>query len=160
VSVSELMPEHPPGSVHTGNVTNELARGQVNLHVNVVSPDRSIFEGEAHWVTLTGVDGQLGIWPRHVTMVAALGSGPLRIGLRDRTVTRFAARGGFVSVAANTVTILVDRALTQAEVDEAEAQRDFDETVAALAHPGSDEEFVALLDTRAWSQERLKLAKG
>lgn len=153
------LPERPPSALQTGSVADELARGQVTLQVVVVSPEGPIFEGDAHWVTVTGVDGQFGIWPRHVSLVAALGSGPLRIGRPDRTVTEFVARRGFLSVAANTITILVDSAVTKTQVDEAEAQRDLDESVAALAHPTSDAEFAALLDTRAWSQARLHLAK-
>ncbi len=153
------MPEHPPGALHTENIATELARGQVDLHVVIVSPERPIFEGTAHWVTLTGVDGQLGIWPRHVAMVAALGSGPLRVGLPGHDVRQYVVTGGFVSVASNTVTILVDKAVTKDEIDETQAQRDLDETVAALAHPGSDAEFAELLDRRNWSQARLSLVR-
>jgi F-type H+-transporting ATPase subunit epsilon len=155
------VPEHPAGALRTGNVADELARGQINLQVVVVSPDRSIFAGEAHWVTVTGVDGQLGIWPRHAAIVVALGSGPLRIGQRGGQITRYAARGGFLEVSDNHVTVLVDDAIpeSEAKAHEAEAQRDLEETVAELGHAHSDQEFAELLDRRAWDQARLNLAK-
>src|SRR5205807_319670 len=151
------MPEHPKGALRTGNVADELARGPVHLDVVVVSPARPIFEGPAHWVTVPGVDGQLGIWPRHAAIVAALGSGLLRIGLEGGKVTRFAVRGGFLKVGGSKVTILVDSALAEAGADanEAEAKRELDETLAALRHPKTDEEFAELLDRRAWCESRL-----
>ena len=176
------LPEHPKGALRTGNIADDLAGGQGNLEVVVVSPARPIFEGDAHWVTVPtwnrvgGGDGrirrlyggappperlavgQLGIWPRHAPIVAALGSGLLRIGQGGGKVSRFAVRGGFLKVGDDKVTILVDSAVAEADADAAEAQRDLDETLEALRHPRSDEEFAELLDRRAWSESRLKLA--
>ena len=148
------------------------------LDVVVVSPARQLYEGEAQWVTVPAWDrvggqpegryraadpgqlvvGQLGIRPSHAPLVAALGAGPLRIGLTGGQETRFAVLGGFVKVGENRVTILVDRAVTEADVNEADARRELEETIAELQHPGSDEEFAELLERRAWSETRIKLA--
>jgi F-type H+-transporting ATPase subunit epsilon len=148
------------------------------LDVVVVSPARQLYEGEAQWVTIPAWDrvgghpearyraadpgnlvvGQLGIRPGHADLVAALGAGPLRIGLPGGQVTRYAVQGGFVKVGENRVTILVDRAVTEADVDVAEARRQLEETIAELQHPRSDQEFADLLERRAWSETRIKLA--
>ena len=147
------------------------------LEVTVVSPARPIFEGEAKFVTAPAWDrvgggrslygasqerltvGQLGIFPRHAPLVAALGSGVLRIGLEGGTVARFAVSGGFLKVGDDRVTILVDMAVTEADVDGAEAQRDLEATLSELKHPKSEAEFEELLEQRAWSETRIKLAK-
>ena len=148
------------------------------LEVVVVSPARPIFEGEAEWVTLPAWDrvgggrrlyggedpgrlvvGQLGILPGHAPIVAALGSGLLRIGLGGGRIARFAVRGGFLKVGGSRVTILVDSAVAEADANQAEAQRELDETLAELQHPKSDEEFAELLDRRTWSETRIKLAR-
>ena len=152
------VPEHPKGSLAHRNIADELARGQRNLEVVVVSPAGSIYEGAAHWVTVPGQNGQLGIWPRHAELVAALGAGALRIATGGDRVTRFAVRGGFVRVGQDKVTVLVDRAVTEANVNEAEARRELEETLAELQHPRSDAEYADLLERRAWSETRLKLA--
>jgi F-type H+-transporting ATPase subunit epsilon len=147
------------------------------LEVVVVSPARQLFEGEARFVTAPAWDrvgggrslygaepedkltvGQLGIFPRHAPLVAALGSGLLRIGLDGGRVTRFAVSGGFLKVGDNRVTILVDRAATEADVNAAEARQELDETLAELQHPRTDEEFADLLERRTWSETRIKLA--
>jgi F-type H+-transporting ATPase subunit epsilon len=147
------------------------------LSVVVVSPARPIFEGDAQWVTAPAWDrvggdrsiygasqarltvGQLGILPRHAPLVAALGSGLLRIGLEGSKVARFAVSGGFLKVGDDRVTILVDRAVTEGDVNEGEAQRELEETLAELQHPKTDAEFAELLERRAWSETRIKLAK-
>ena len=128
------------------------------LEVTVVSPARQLYQGEAQWVTAPGADGQFGIRPRHADLVAALGAGPLRIGLPGGQVQRYAVKGGFLKVGSNKVTILVDRAVTEADVNAGEARHDLEETLAELKHPKTDEEFAALLEQRAWSETRLKLA--
>ena len=150
------------------------------LQVVVVSPARQLYEGRAEWVTVPAWDrvggreqsryaaadpgqlvvGQLGIRPRHAALVAALGAGPLRIGLEGGQTARYAVQGGFVKVGDNKVTILVDRAVTEADVDVAEAERQLEATIAELQHPKSDEEFAELLERRAWSETRLKLARS
>jgi F-type H+-transporting ATPase subunit epsilon len=139
-----------------------VAEGVVshNLSVVVVSPARQLYEGDAAWVTAPAVDGQLGIRPQHAALVAALGAGPLRIGLEGGQVARYAVRGGFLKVGDNRVTILVDRAVTESDVDAAEAERELEATKADLQHPQTDEEFADLLEARAWSEARIKLARS
>jgi F-type H+-transporting ATPase subunit epsilon len=139
-----------------------MAEGVVshNLSVVVVSPARQLYEGDAAWVTAPAADGQLGIRPKHAHLVAALGAGPLRIGLDGGRVARFAVRGGFLKVGDNRVTILVDRAVTETDVNESEAQRELEETKAELQHPKTDAEFADLLEQRAWSEARINLARS
>jgi F-type H+-transporting ATPase subunit epsilon len=149
------------------------------LEVTVVSPARQLYEGEARFVTAPAWDrvggrrslyggetgdpvtvvGQIGIFPRHAPLVAALGSGLLRIGLEGGRVARFAVSGGFLKVGDDRVTILVDRAVNETDVDEGEARRDLEETLAELQHPKTDAEFDELLERRAWSETRIKLAQ-
>jgi F-type H+-transporting ATPase subunit epsilon len=128
------------------------------LEVTVVSPAGAIYEGGADWVTVPGQNGQLGIYPRHAELVVALGAGPLRIGTSGTNVTRFAVRGGFVRVGHDKVTVLVDRAVSEGNVNTGEARQELDETLAELQHPRTDAEFADLLERRAWSETRLKLA--
>jgi F-type H+-transporting ATPase subunit epsilon len=150
--------EHPKGALRTGNIADDLATASGPLEVVVVSPARPIFKGEAQWVTVAALDGQLGIWPRHTAIVAALGTGMLRIGQGGGKVARFAVRGGFLKVGGRRVTILVDSAVAEAESNDAEAKRELDATLESLRHPKTDEEFTELLDRRAWCESRLRLA--
>jgi F-type H+-transporting ATPase subunit epsilon len=149
--------EHPKGALKTGNIADEVATASGPLEVVVVSPARPIFKGEAQWGTVAALDGQIGIWPRHTAIVAALGTGLLRISQQGGKVARFAVRGGFLKVGGSRVTILVDSAVAEGAAD-AGAATEFDEALEALRHPKTDGEFTELLDRRQWCASRLRLA--
>ena len=66
------------------------------IHVDVVSAEEQIFSGEAEFVVLPGVDGELGIYPRHTPLLTR--SSPARSGSRSparRTRSSCSSRAGF-----------------------------------------------------------------
>jgi F-type H+-transporting ATPase subunit epsilon len=79
------------------------------LSVSVISPERTIYEGEADMVVAPAWDGKVGILRHHAPMLALLGEGELRIraGTQEQ---RFFVAGGFLQVADDQVTILSERA--------------------------------------------------
>lgn len=155
--VSELMPEHPNDGEYHGNVADDLATGDVRLRVSVVSPEREVFSGRANWITAPGADGSFGVWPRHVSMVSALSSGIMRIGLVDREKLEYLVRGAFLSVNANIVTVLIDKAVTSPdEIDVDAVKAELAETVEALKTKVDDVEYLQLLDHREWCQAQLR----
>jgi len=130
----------------------------MSLKVVVVSPARPLYEGDAQSVSVESLQGRMGIHPKHADLVAALGTGPLSIRKSGGGEDRFAVSGGFLRVGRDgAVTILVDRAVRADEVEEAAIRKELEETLAALRHPKSDEEFSQLLDRRLWCQVRLSL---
>lgn len=147
--------ERPSGSLRSHDIVDEVASSQGYLDVVVVSPARPIYEGPAKHLYVTGQESSLGIWPRHTDLVAALGTGPLRIYASDGTVHRFAVAGGFLKVGGPKVTVLVDKAARPEEIDRAAVEKELADVKAALQHPKSDEEYRKLRETRAWCQARL-----
>jgi F-type H+-transporting ATPase subunit epsilon len=79
------------------------------LRVSVMSPERTIFEGEADSVIAPAFDGELGILRGHAPLMALLGEGQLRI-RRGSTTERFYVAGGFLQVVKDQVTVLSERA--------------------------------------------------
>jgi F-type H+-transporting ATPase subunit epsilon len=79
------------------------------LTVFVISPERTLYEGEADMVVAPAWDGEVGILRHHAPMLALLGEGDLRIRL-DMDEQRFYVSGGFLQVADDRVTILSERA--------------------------------------------------
>ena len=90
-------------------------------------------------------------------MVAALGAGLLRIGQPDGSLKMFALWGGFLRVGDDKVNILVDRAVGADDVDAAGAKKELDETLEALRHPRSDEEFEEAEDQGAGEAEQRQI---
>jgi F-type H+-transporting ATPase subunit epsilon len=79
------------------------------LHVVVISPERTVFEGRADAVVAPAWDGEIGILRNHAPLMALLGSGSLRI-TRGGHVEHFQLDGGFLQVADNAVTVLSEKA--------------------------------------------------
>ena len=81
------------------------------LRVSVVSPERTLFEGDAESVIAPAFDGEVGILSHHAPMLTLLGSGRLRVrsggGEQQFTVT-----GGFLEVADDRVRVVTERAET------------------------------------------------
>ena len=78
---------HDRGSVREGEdaaMTRARAdrneHGMANtIHVDVVSAEEQIFSGEAEFVVLPGVEGELGIYPRHTPLFTQIKPGAVRI---------------------------------------------------------------------------------
>ncbi len=84
------------------------------LHVVVISPEQTIFAGEAESVIAPAWDGELGILRGHAPLMALLGEGDLRVRSGGRT-EHFHVEGGFLQVIDNVVTVLSERAEADGE---------------------------------------------
>ncbi len=92
-----------------------------SLRLEVVTAEREVFSGEVDSLTAPGVEGELGILPRHAPLVAMLQAGELRFRRADEE-TNLAIGGGFLEVANNRVIVLADSAERADEIDLARAQ--------------------------------------
>ena len=79
------------------------------LKVAVISPERTLFEGEADSVVAPAFDGEVGILTGHAPMMTLLGRGPLRV-TRGGDARRFAVEGGFLQVVDDVVRVVTERA--------------------------------------------------
>jgi len=93
------------------------------MHVDVVSAEASIFEGEAEFVALPGQDGELGIMPRHVPLITRIRPGAVRIKVAGQSHEEFVfVAGGILEIQPDAVTVLADTAIRGADLDEAKAE--------------------------------------
>jgi F-type H+-transporting ATPase subunit epsilon len=77
------------------------------LRVSVISPEASLFEGDATSVVAPAFDGELGILTGHAPLMTLLGKGELRVEEAGST-RRFAVDGGFLQVLGNHVRIVTE----------------------------------------------------
>jgi len=110
------------------------------LYFSLVSPERELYAGEVDQVDLPGTEGDLGIYPNHSPLMAAIRSGVLTI--YNDGETKFFVQSGFADVTPDGLTVLaekamlledVDRDALRAELDAATAQLEGLEGEAALA---------------------------
>ncbi|HUH14193.1 MAG TPA: F0F1 ATP synthase subunit epsilon [Longimicrobiales bacterium] len=79
------------------------------LRVSVMTPESTIYEGEADMVVAPAWDGEVGILRGHAPMMTLLGTGQLRVS-RDGAEEHFQLAGGFLQVADDVVTVLSETA--------------------------------------------------
>ena len=116
-----------------------------SMQVELVSPEKVIFSGEATQViTRTLGGGEIAFLPGHAPFLGALVENHTRISLVDGTVLDVAVHGGFVQVSGNTVSILSDTAELGEHVDRPRAMRAKETAEEALRHE-QDAEAVAAL---------------
>jgi F-type H+-transporting ATPase subunit epsilon len=83
------------------------------LHVSVISPEASLFEGDAASVIAPAFDGEVGILTGHAPMMTLLGKGELRIkgAGSDRS---FTIEGGFLQVVNDQVRVVTEKGAASA----------------------------------------------
>ncbi len=83
------------------------------MHLNIVTPERKIFDGEVYGILVPGVQGYFELLDNHAPIVAALGRGSLKI-LKDKNNDHetYAISGGFVEMNNNKTVVLIENAET------------------------------------------------
>ena len=79
------------------------------MRVVVISPEQSVFDGEADQVVAPAFDGEVGILPRHAPFMTLLGKGVLAV-RRGNTSSRFDVSGGFLQVLNDVVRVVAGSA--------------------------------------------------
>jgi F-type H+-transporting ATPase subunit epsilon len=90
------------------------------LRLEIVSPERRVYEDDVDMVIVPGRNGQLGILPRHTRLISSLGVGELRI-KKGGTEESLLISGGFVEVRPDKVIVMADLAEHSDEIDESKA---------------------------------------
>jgi len=113
------------------------------IHVDVVSAEEQIYSGEAEFVVLPGMEGELGIYPRHTPLLTQIKPGAVRIKVPGQAEEEFVfVQGGFLEVQPTTVTVLADTAIRGHDLDEVQALAAKKRAEEAMLHKGAEEDFA------------------
>jgi len=129
------------------------------FQLDIVTPEKTIFSDTVDDVYLPGSEGEMGILTMHAALVAPLQPGSLRY-LKDGQVQELAVGEGFVEVAGDQVSVLIDLAIGEDAIDEAmveEAMKRAQETLAGINV--DHDEYAALQMVIAKSEAMLKLKR-
>jgi F-type H+-transporting ATPase subunit epsilon len=92
------------------------------LQVEVVTPDGQVYAGEVAMVVLPGVDGELGVLPRHQPVVTLLAIGETRVRMVDDEWDYIATGIGYAQVLFDKVLVVVDHGELAGAIDVARAE--------------------------------------
>lgn len=116
------------------------------LDVEVVSPERILYSGQATFVRARTIDGgEIAFLTGHAPFIGALEICVVKIITDTGAETFIAVHGGFVEVSADQVTILSDVAEVRDDIDVPRAERAREAAEAALRTDPDDEEAQAAL---------------
>ena len=105
------------------------------IRIDVVSAEESIYSGDAEFVVLPGIMGELGIYPRHAPLITQIKAGTVRIKVPGKEEEELVyVQGGILEVQPGHINVLSDTAIRAADLDEAkvlEAKRQAEQAIAA-----------------------------
>ena len=128
------------------------------LLVRIITPERTVFEGEADGLTLPSTTGELTVLPNHVPLMTLLRSG--EVALHNGTARRhMLVHGGFVQVSENEVKLLTDAAELEEEVDERRAQEALERATRAREAAATEHDTAEALAAVERAVARLRLAE-
>jgi F-type H+-transporting ATPase subunit epsilon len=78
------------------------------MRVEIITPDKSLFEGNASAVTVPGIDGSLGVLDRHAPLITALKKGSVKVTSESGEETLFEINGGVAEVLNDKLIILAE----------------------------------------------------
>lgn len=86
------------------------------MKVEIISPDRIFYEGDATMVEMVVSEGEIGVYPGHIPMTNILKPGILMLHHGDK-IERAALHEGFVEILQDKITILAETAEWPDEID-------------------------------------------
>jgi len=91
------------------------------IQVDIVSAEGEIFSGPASMVFLPGIEGDLGVAPRHAPLLTLLKAGEVRVQTPEGEELSFFVGGGALEIQPAKVSVLADTAARAKDLDEAAA---------------------------------------
>lgn len=130
-----------------------------NFHVEIITPERVRFGGEAVMLSVPGVEGQMGLLAHHAPILALLQPGRLTLQTREQTMN-MAVGSGFVKMSQNRAVCLVDFAENARDIDRAAAERRRVEIEGTLSRETDASRQEELRQQLRAEQARLEVAVG
>jgi F-type H+-transporting ATPase subunit epsilon len=111
------------------------------IRCEIVSQDRTVFEGDVDIVVLPGSAGEMGILPHHAPLLTTLNFGLIKVRTKGQEEI-FTVAGGIAEIQPDLVTVLADAAENVREIDLARA-----ETARKRAEEALEKGIPAEMDT-------------
>src|SRR6266545_2452745 len=132
----------------------------MTIRCEIVSQDRTIFQGDVDIVVLPGAAGEMGILPHHAPVLAILKYGVIKV-RREGKEELFVVAGGMAEVQPDIVTILADAAENVEDIDitRAKAAKKRAEEALANLKPEDHDAYLRMEAALRRSNLRLDVAR-
>lgn len=130
-----------------------------SFHLQIVTPDRPVYDGEAERVIVRTAGGDVCILARHIDYAAPLGIGEARVTDAEGKTRLAACSGGLINVSNGEVRVIATTFEWADEIDQAraaQAQRAAEEKLRALQKDDVDYAVAEAKLKRALIRQRVK----
>ncbi len=130
------------------------------IHLQIITPEKTVFDEEVDQVSLPTTQGQITVLPHHLGLITSIEPGEL-IYKKHNKETTLAAGFGFAQVTEGNVKVLVDLALEDTEMEEKAIEAAQKEAEEALKqkHTLSEEEYATTAANLQKSLAQLKIKR-
>jgi F-type H+-transporting ATPase subunit epsilon len=129
------------------------------LKLEITTPTGQVYSKDVDMVTLPGQEGEMGILPMHVPLIALLGNGEI-VARRGNEEDHLLVTGGCAEITAERVAILTVFATDVTGIDEKKAEEARARAEARLKEKISPEEVTLVQASLAHSLAQLKVKRG
>ncbi len=84
--------------------------------LEVITPERNFFSGEAECIIFKSIDGEMGVLAKHAPTVTTVNIGPIKIKANDKWIEAVVG-DGFAKIMPDKVVIMADSAEYPEEID-------------------------------------------
>lgn len=128
------------------------------LKVDVVNAEETLFSGDAEFVALPGMVGELGILPGHTPLITLIRPGLVRIRLEgEKKEEEIFVAGGVLEVQPRHVIVLADVAIRSEDLDEAKAREAMEKAKEAAKSATSEIELAKVEAELSMLAEQLRI---
>jgi len=78
------------------------------MQVEIISPEKKIYTGEAKLIQLPGSDGSFEIMKDHAPLISSLQEGSIKVISNEGAIQNFDVKGGIIEVLKNKVIVLAE----------------------------------------------------
>lgn len=102
------------------------------FNLEIITPLEVVYRGEAEFVKLRTIVGDMGILAHHAPLVSELVLGQMMIRTEDKVEENFFISGGFLEISKEKTVILADDAMNVKDIDVVVAKREVEELKAKM----------------------------
>ena len=130
------------------------------FHLQIITPDRILYDDEVESLVVTTLDGQMGILPRHIPLITLLDIGTIKI-KKNGQIRTAASFSGFIQVGPEDTKVITDAAEWPEEINikRVEAAKKRAEELIKSGKSGKSDVDIARAETALQrATNRLKVA--
>lgn len=113
----------------------------MTIHCDIASAEEQLFSGRVEFIVVTGIQGDLGIYPGHAPLLTALVPGPVRLVKQNGEEQIYYVTGGYLEVQPDVVSVLADTAVRASDIDEANAVKAIEDAKNAINKQSAEMEY-------------------